>query len=588
MTTTYSESTLATENNIHDPLSEHIAVLNNLNDTDSTTCSITNNSGDAIVIVDAFNTDSSSSAQCYAQTLKILPTSTGSQTLADKATATITLNDTFTYNGQQEPQHCYQLLISRPNSLFPVMDVSEILDSSAQTYPSITVTAAAAKNMKLALNFQQNIMAYPTSSMATSFAQAMNQAASESSVTAMEQDIADFFNSTENYKGLDLDSYIAMASYLSTFAWLWGIGDDGKTPGRTYYVYKSAGETGSTSIGKVVFTQAARTPDPNDHNSGFTITYIPSSGSSSTLHFNNNTLVNDLKADFPNFCVQGNFALKSTFTGNTNDNIIWPIFSGQISGEQVLLVSDAPSTESWWQQHVSSKTWKDWLHMLMTVGSLVMMVEYFWKKVSAKKRKMESDEANENKGKSLTEEQIKDADNLANSVGEQTLSESQTTLNQLGSGVQMPTNQESFNSTLASAKQEQINVNNEMQADTYTGIIDEYTGQIDELAKIAVNPDIENAMNCLEKAQTEVNQGQETGDFDFAAIQSNLNSVNQSLTQFTKTFQKNINQATQKQLEESQKEISDYEDTIDNIEKNNEDIDNDESPFDDDGIENPS
>ena len=584
MKTTYSPSTSVTENNICDPLSDQISVLNNLNDS-STTCQITNNSGDPIVIVDAFNTDSASSAQCYAQTLKILPTNTGSQTLPNNATATITLNDTFTYNGQQDPQHCYQLLISRPESLFPVMDVSEMLNFSTQTYPSVTVTAAAAKNMKLALNFQQSIMAYPTSSMATGFVQAMNQAASETSVTAMEQDIANFFNSTENYKGLDLDSYIAMASYLSTFAWLWGMADDGKTPGRTYYIYKSAGDKGSTSIGQVVFTQTAKTPAPNDHNSGFTITYTPTSGSSRTLYFNNNTLVNDLKADFPNFCVQGNFALKSTFTGNSSDNIIWPIFSGQISGEQVLLVSDAPSTESWWQQHVSSKTWKDWLHMLMTVGSLGMMIEFFWKKVAGKKKKMQSDEANENKGKPLTEDQITDANNLANSVGEQTLAESQSTLNQLDSGLQMPTTEAALNNTLATAKQEQINVNNEMQADTYNGIIDEYTEQIDELAKIAVNPDIENAMNSLEKAQTEVNQGQETGDFDFGAIQSDLSSVDQSITKFTKTYQKNISETTKKQLEESQSEIADYEETIDNIEKNNEDIDNDESPLDDDVID---
>lgn len=582
MTTTYRQPTLAPENNIRDHLSDHISVVDNLSDAPSTTCQITNNSGDTIVIVDAFNADSTSTAQCYAQTLKILPTTTaGNQTLANNATATITLDDTFTYNGQQEPQHCYQLLISRPGSLFPVMDVSEMLNFSTQTYPSITVTAAAAENMQLALNFQQNIMAYPTSSMATGFAQAMNQAAGESSVTAMEQDIADFFNTTENYKGLDLDSYIAMASYLTTFAWLWGVGDDGKTPGRTYYIYKSSGNTGATSIGKVVFTQATSTPVPNDHNSGFTITYIPASGSSSTLYFNNNTLVNDLNADFPNFCVQGNFALKSTFTGNTSDNIIWPIFSGQISGEQILLVSDAPSTESWWQKNIASKTWKDWLHMFITIGSLAMTIEYFWKKVSAKKQKMQSDETNENQGKSLTEEQITDADNVANSAGDDSLNESQITLKQLDSDVQMPTNETTFNDTLSNAKNEQMSVNDEMQADAYTGIINEYTEQIDELAKITVNPDIENAMNCLETAQTEVNEGRNTGDFDFDAIQSNLNSVNQSLTQFTKTYQKEISQSTQQQLEESQSEISDYEETIDNIEKTNEDINNDESPWDD-------
>jgi hypothetical protein len=214
------------------------------NDIDKS-CTITNNAGKSVVVLDAYtsatNVANNAPQKGYQQTLKLLPLAEGGQVLANGATGTVTLNDTRTENGETEPNYLYQLLISEPQSLFPVLDVGVALqfESSPMSYPPVTVAAAAAKNMTLAFTFCQNLMAYPGSNLAKGFMQAMTAAQQQSKVSDMMQTIADYFNNTTGFKGLDFLSYLAVSTYMQSFAWTWGLAASGQ-PGRTYWLYASS------------------------------------------------------------------------------------------------------------------------------------------------------------------------------------------------------------------------------------------------------------------------------------------------------------------------------------------------------------
>jgi hypothetical protein len=102
------------------------------------------------------------------------------------------------------------------------MNAGEALDFAKDplSYPPITVTAAAAKNMDLALTFCQNIQAYPTSGVAKNFATALAAAVKLPTVDAMLKAIADYFNSTKGFKGLDFPSYSAVSTFIRSFSWV--------------------------------------------------------------------------------------------------------------------------------------------------------------------------------------------------------------------------------------------------------------------------------------------------------------------------------------------------------------------------------
>ncbi|MCY1004063.1 hypothetical protein OV079_00450 [Nannocystis pusilla] len=126
--------------------------------TINTDCKITNSSGKSVVVLNAANSSTNvaknSPQQGFLQDLKALPGQSGAVVLADGASDTFTLNGTYVdAQGDTKTAYIYDLLVSQPDSLFPVMAVGESLNFDSLSYPAITVTADAAANMAKAMNF---------------------------------------------------------------------------------------------------------------------------------------------------------------------------------------------------------------------------------------------------------------------------------------------------------------------------------------------------------------------------------------------------------------------------------------------------
>lgn len=553
----------------------------------NTACSVTNNSETPVVVLDAFGSANSVATnqpgKGYQQTLKTLPLTEGGDVLAPGASGTVTLDDTYTNSkGQTQQSLIYQLLVSDAASLFPVMNVGEAIDFSTMTYPPIAVSAAAAANMRLALTFVQSIRAYPSSNLATGFQTAMTQAQAQPTTTAMMQTIANWFNTTNTFKGLDFPSYLAVSTFVDSFAWVWGLGDDNATPGRTYWVYTTAGAgqqpngKEAPNEGSIVFAHSGPSPaDPTDRNSGYTITYTPSDGAPKTLTFSNGQFVDDPTSDLPAVVLQGSWALKSQYTQVQSDNVLWPVLTGTVNGTQVIAVSQAP--ETWWQKNISSKTFGDWCELGLKILGAAMALEWLYNKLAGKSEKLENDRVNENRGADPNPQQQAAADQAGDDVGNAELGNVRQAAGRMGNADNVPDDEASLDELIESIKSDMVDVLNEIQTDLYDSMIDGYDAQLQDLAEIEVNSDIEEAMSSLAEAKQNLADAIESGDFD--AAKSSLADVKASIGSAMENM--DISEELRAQLEQSQEMLDEYQDTADEADDVKDDIENGDDPLED-------
>jgi hypothetical protein len=307
---------------------------------DDATVKITNRSGTPVCVLlavgSAKNASDGTPEFGYLQQLSLLDLGNGATTLADNATATVTLPpSTDSPNGLQE------LLISKPASLYPVQAVLLTKDQQASSYPDVTVTKASARSIDIALNFCRNVMAAPTSNLAIAFNAALQAAYDEDDPLTMVDDIDKFFAGQPPFASLKFVDWVAVSSWLQAFAFLWGM-DDGGTPGRKYWIYPAPFFTtaDNASLGAIEFQ--APSPgyvgDPKDHDSGFTITLTRTNGASAKLHYSQRILGDDAKS----LTVSGSFVAATWLTGDPNGPGLVPLLVGKLDGKQVVAVSVAP------------------------------------------------------------------------------------------------------------------------------------------------------------------------------------------------------------------------------------------------------
>ena len=88
--------------------------------------------------------------------------------------ASIELDGTYVDgDGMTQYRTVYELIFARPADLFPVDVTGEVLGIVDPVYPPIGITAADQANHVLALKFLINLMAYPTSTLATNYEAAL-------------------------------------------------------------------------------------------------------------------------------------------------------------------------------------------------------------------------------------------------------------------------------------------------------------------------------------------------------------------------------------------------------------------------------
>ncbi|MBZ5710979.1 hypothetical protein [Nannocystis pusilla] len=548
----------------------------------NTDCKITNSSGKSVVVLNAANSSTNvaqnSTQQGYLQDLTLLTGKSGGAVLADGASDTFTLDETYVdENGDTKTSYIYDLLFSQPDSLFPVMVVGESLNFDSMSYPDITLTAAAAANMGKAFSFCQNIMTSPTSKMAVAFQEAMSDALRLKTVAAIDQAIAAFFNQYDAFKGLDFPSYVAVSTWMRGFAYLWGMDESGKV-GQTYYVYSApdAGKTGATSEGTIVFARKGNAPspaDPTDRQSAMTITLKSTSGTTTALKFADGQVIDSAGGAIALNC---SFGFKGTFTGKDTDTTAWAILTGTMLDKPVIAIPMAPDSD--WDQFWSGLTFEKLLNYFLQAMGVWMALDFLKQKLTAKEKKLNDDRANKNDGRDPDAQQQADADEASDKVGDAVATQDQKLIDSADpSGkVKLPESDSEFSQAVSEVRPQASEAYQAVAEDNINGAIESAGSQLNDLAQIEVTPDIQEAESDLVDAKQSLSDG------DLAAANKSLDSVNKQLPEIVENMGDQVSAELKQQVEEAveaQEEASEIADeTSDNADEAGS---GDETPFED-------
>ena len=359
-------------------------------------CVFTNNSTQDVVVLKAYSdTDTTPPLEIFEQTLTILKTKDDKQIIpANGGTGTITLDDTHKdSDGNDTDTTSYEFIIARADSLFPVKSASTIraynTDKTQKYYPGVTVVKTTVNNktvddyanMQSAEQFQKNIMAYPSYSLAQNYLIALSQTASAPATDATDY-IGNYFSKTDLYQNVTLDMIAAISTYYGQFPYVW---TDYKAT-KTYYLYSTINDVVKYA-GFLVITCPTVVPASTDKDlTGFTFVFtdVTNKNAITDLHYYKGQLV-DVKTDVPGMCFTGSFARQGDLTNDNSDNTVISVIAGRIGSLKVMgfdqkqtetvVTDDNGNTSTKWSGMY------DLLHadnlgkvvtLVMTAGGLVM------------------------------------------------------------------------------------------------------------------------------------------------------------------------------------------------------------------------
>ena len=610
--------------------------------TASNTCSVTNSVtlptpastvlapqtgwNGSIICINGFNPTTTGTAQGYEQTLQQLPFASGN-TLAIGETSTVTLDQTL--NGQAVT--LYDLIFAQADNLFPVQSSGVMQNFKTLAYPPITVststpstsstssstsstsastTAATTALPNPTVNawlFYQNINAYPTSNMAQQFATVGNDTtANATSTSDVTSSVNSFFQATDDYTNVTLESYTLVTSYLTAYAFAWA----NFASAYTYYLTATT-SSGATSAGTVTFTQAAAnangfpplTDTNGSGNSNYTITYTDAQGATTPLYFSSGQLVSDMNEEVLSICLQCNYASLSTFSNLATDwATIVPTLCGTAFNQTVVGVNwQVPPTEEDWeqktQQGLNNFFNSNGVHDFMEITGLLMGLKLLWDGVAYLKEKFAKTEAEEAKeteteeDDDATKEELEEDEDPTSEESDadhedvtddqsEAVSDQQDIADRLGTDadgnplvtVVKPSDVPDTQQNLANEKADQDN-----QEDTELEE-DELEGEQDELedeAELGVDPEMEAQAEDEEDEYDDLQEGDDTSA-DLKADQSDI-ETNQAET--AETYQDEQGEVS----EETQEEISEDDTETDEAETDEKDDDEDKSDDDKDG-----
>ncbi len=289
----------------------------------SATWQFTNNSGQDVVLIDAFSAEDSALEQLYEQTLAFVKTADHQIALTQDAAKTIAL-PTVHLDEHNRPQD-YTIIVANAQTLFPLKVVELSVAANHQSFPATGVTALDVTISKQAEAFTKTIIAFPSTSLAVDFATALQ--------TGDPDAIAAFFAGTVNYKNLTLDMVVAVQTYYNRFPFF--LTD--YTAAKTYYLYTSDGTKNKYAGSVALENQAAAFTSMDKATDSFSARYITTNEADyTTLYYQDGQLVDDVDSDRPDYCLQGLFMLRSDITKKEEDNQIILILKGTVNGRDVF------------------------------------------------------------------------------------------------------------------------------------------------------------------------------------------------------------------------------------------------------------
>jgi hypothetical protein len=338
----------------------------------------------------------------YGQKLELLTTVEGGPSVPVGETRTFVLDQTYVDpdTGDTEPSILYDLLPCTADWLLPVANIGIMQNFFPVGYTGQTITADMATAFQNAALFFQTISAYPSSSLATGYAQAMNQTQSSASSAAdgsadsadnAAQSITDtvnaFFKTTKGFQNVTLPAVVAIQSYYGTYPCAWA---EYSAKAVTYYLY-SSNSTASTFVGTISMTPPATGLNIALANAGYTCTFTPASNGSDLTTVNVNTsaakpltlsgglFVDNVTSDIPQVGVKGTFQIKSTFTKDQSDTQIITVLTGTISGATVIGFDQPQTTAAsdFWDTLFHPKDAAGIWNSVMQIGGAFMMLVFF-------------------------------------------------------------------------------------------------------------------------------------------------------------------------------------------------------------------
>ena len=342
-------------------------------------CKIINNSGVDVMVLDGHSSDTATEILFEQQSLKVLTTSNGSSIIKNGETAAVQLYDTYTDDdGVLQYSTDYNLIIVQAANLFPVKVVSKMADYINYDYADITIAAADLTAMQESQKFQQSLQAYPDSILATNFLAATGTSLNTSDTdTDIDSKVDAFFQSTENYKDVTLNSLTAIQTYWAAYPYIWA----GYAAGKSYYLYSSDGTTASY-VGSLNITAPATAPASVDKSlPGFTLNFSPADGSSpKPLKYINGQFVDSVETT--TVALKGIYQLKSQFTNVATDNVITAFLSGSANGAKVIgynekLTKDSKGNWSGFYTLLHPKDAAGWMTLILEIGAVAMTLELF-------------------------------------------------------------------------------------------------------------------------------------------------------------------------------------------------------------------
>lgn len=490
--------------------------------TSTNTASFANNSGKTVLVLSGMSDSSTSPQQGYEQTLTLLTFEGGATTLESGKQSTLNL---------PAGQVISNLLVSDPATLFPVASIGEGPDYSVQgNWPPpnkpIVVTADDVTAMNQALQFRQNIMASPSSSTAVAFQGALQQAQSAGTAEDILNQMSAFFQKQPSYSKVSYPGYAAVESYLKTFALSWTQKNEasGSNNGATYYIYSEpdAGKAGADSLGTIQATRktgGSGNADPTDHMSGYSITLISTDGGTTVLSYAGGAFSDTTGA----VALNASYAYAGRFTGKISDVRLWPVLVGTIQSKNVIAVPLEPESAigKWWSQQSFSSMFK----LFMDAMGLWMALDFLKTKLSSKKETLEKDKA-ENKGENPTEDQQKQADQTADTASQADAQDSTEQAKKISGdeNFEVPTDDSAIGNLVDSTRGDSKSALQEVATDNTKGAIEDTGNTLEDIAKIEVTPEIEQAGENLNKAGESLQNG------DISAANDSLQSANTELS----------------------------------------------------------
>lgn len=563
---------------------------------------VINNSSKKLIVLDAYTEDGDGVLFDYHERLRVVPFDSGKKFLANGEQDTVTLcrmvthTNSVTHKTRTFPSPRFTLILADPCTLFPIKQQFEkINDDVPKPYPyttnPITVTDEDAKLAAKAIQFIQQISAYPTSKMAKAFAETL-KSSTDSSPDEKDEAFLKFFKGTKDFTELTWDLYLLASTYMTAFASNWvppqthvPYNSDRIVPAHdtySYWLYSPANMGGDTStggrgqaspatcFGVVAFKDHKNSfpMDTTDSQSGWTIVFSKDGfakdggGNTTPLYFKYGQFA-DQQSDISNIALQGCWALKSIFTGDPTDFAMSPALVGKVGNTQVIGVpirpqdrwdKDAQRYKKFFGNFFQNLTLKSLIHIFMLGVGLWMAVDFLTQKIGGKSKRTKDVKDLENDGKDLTPEQeaavkarglVDDArakallEKQARELGEDPVTEEPV---QIPDETALPQAQET-------AKAAQIKCTNEITGDGLKAAGKEVQNDLDTL-DYCNDPDLEDAQDSLDSCNENLADAVSSGKFE--GVKADLTDAQTTVKGAVTDIDNNIAKETQAEVKASQ------------------------------------